>query len=85
MSPPLANRRFWADPGPDPGGDIFGIFILALSVPRLVLPCNQSDPEVIFGPSVFWRPGVPRQNSHTFSSNKWFLGLAAFGGKAKQL
>ncbi len=31
----------------------------------------------------FWRPGVPRH--HTFSRNEWFVYLAAFGGKAKQL
>jgi hypothetical protein len=33
----------------------------------------------------FWRPGVPRQHiTHLKRKQRWFSGLAAVGGKAKQ-
>jgi hypothetical protein len=41
-------------------------------------------PRCFFGQVFFWRPGVPRPERHAFSRNAWFLGLAAFGGKAKK-
>ncbi len=43
----------------------------------------QMDPEVVFWPSLFWRPGVPRQQNHTCSRNARFFGRAAEGGRAK--
>ncbi len=45
---------------------------------------NQRDSEVVFWPSVFWRPGVPRPTNHTFSRNEWLFGFAAEAGKAKK-
>ncbi len=40
-------------------------------------------PKCLFGQMVFWRPGVPRPNNHTFSgTTTCFFGLTAFGGKA---
>ncbi len=37
----------------------------------------------VVGQAVFWRPVVPRPNNHTFIRKSWFVGLAAFGGKAQ--
>jgi hypothetical protein len=41
-------------------------------------------PKCFVGQVFFWRPGAPKQNNHTFSGEDWFLGHAAFGGKATQ-
>ncbi len=40
---------------------------------------------MFFGPSFCWRPGAPRPKNHTCSEKYWLGGLAAEGGKAKQL
>ncbi len=38
LSCPLGNRGFWADSGPDPGENLFVIFMLALSAVGTPLP-----------------------------------------------
>jgi hypothetical protein len=35
LSSPIQRREFWADSGPDPGGNLFLILILALSAARM--------------------------------------------------
>ena len=59
---------------------------LALFVRKLIgmLSLFKGIPKWFFSQVFFWRPGAPMQNNHTFSGRKWFVGLAAFGGKAKQ-
>ncbi len=45
---------------------------------------RSPGPSGVVGQVAFWRLGVPRPKNHIFYRNEWFVGLAAFGMKAKQ-
>ncbi len=73
-----------ASRGPTPAGRPTGL-VGKYSGPRARKSLyHHKDPEVVFWPSVFWRPGVRRPKNHTCSRNAWLFGLAAEGGKAKK-
>ena len=70
----------WDPPAPGP----LGPGLLARMFARWTGPEVKGIPKCFFGQVVFWRPGVPRPNNHTFSGKDLFVGHAAEGGKAKQ-